>query len=264
MNYREHQKEFQQSVAAWLARVAERPGLRQKSFLTAYEATETCEDRVTLSWNAMQTAQLEDDVESGVYDGQLPQLVTLARGLFQLNVLDKIAKEKIRVLARLPRYQRDPDSLDDVEVYLVFQVKLCERFASPLNTLDMQFFEISNVSQADLDGAVLRVQQEEAADFADYLATDWPPREALLKRLDPDAYALAEEQLVEAMGEEFQKRLSKHLSEVGPSGAAGAERTFGAQIRVEIAREIKGALTRQVLRDRELEHALDAARLPGG
>ncbi|MGY4473841.1 hypothetical protein ACVILL_001255 [Bradyrhizobium sp. USDA 3364] len=56
-----------------------------------------------------------------------------------------------------------------------------------------------------------------------------------------------QERLVDAMGEPFQARLDRRLAEDGLTGDADAERVLGAQIRNEIAREIKGAVMDRVL-----------------
>lgn len=55
------------------------------------------------------------------------------------------------------------------------------------------------------------------------------------------------------MDEEFPSRLEQRLADHHLTGDSEAEVQFGAQIREEIAREIKGALMRQVLGDRGLE-----------
>lgn len=56
-----------------------------------------------------------------------------------------------------------------------------------------------------------------------------------------------QERLVDAMGEEFQTGLNLRLAEEGLTGDADAERVLGAQIRNEIAREIKSPVMYQVL-----------------
>ncbi|MCA1544822.1 MULTISPECIES: NEL-type E3 ubiquitin ligase domain-containing protein [Bradyrhizobium] len=39
----------------------------------------------------------------------------------------------------------------------------------------MRLFEVSGVTDADVDSAEITVRSKEAAEFADYLATDWQP-----------------------------------------------------------------------------------------
>ncbi|MDA9489662.1 hypothetical protein ACVWW6_000480 [Bradyrhizobium sp. USDA 3311] len=63
----------------------------------------------------------------------------------------------------------------------------------------------------------------------------------------PEDNAEMQERLVDAMGVQFQTRLDGRLAEHGLTGDADAEWVLGAQIRNEIAREIKSAVMHQVL-----------------
>jgi hypothetical protein len=204
---------------------------------------------VTLTWNGMQTARLTDDVEDGAYDDRLDELVLEARHLFRLDALDRIAREKVESL----------HFVDEIEVYLAYQVKLRERLDLQLVAPDMRYFGVSHVTEDDLDAAEARVRTGEAAEFADYLATRWQPWETVVSRIDPEAYEAMQERLVEAMGEAFQTRLTQRLAAESLTGDADAERELGAQVRDELAREIKGELMRQVLRGKGLEGLLDAS-----
>ncbi|RXH36735.1 hypothetical protein XH84_00025 [Bradyrhizobium nanningense] len=58
---------------------------------------------------------------------------------------------------------------------------------------------------------------------------------------------------VDAMGVQFETRLNGRLAEHGLTGDADAERVLGAEIRNEIAREIKSAVLHQVLGKLDLE-----------
>ncbi|MEK9282282.1 MULTISPECIES: hypothetical protein [unclassified Bradyrhizobium] len=69
----------------------------------------------------------------------------------------------------------------------------------------------------------------------------------------PEDHAAIEEQLVDAMEDEFHARLNQRLAEAGLTGDADAERTVGPQIVNEIAREIKGAAMHRVLRAHGIE-----------
>jgi hypothetical protein len=239
--------DFQEAVIKGLRQAAARPQLRQKYFLQAFGASETCEDRVTLTWNGMQTARLADDVETGAYDQRLDKLVLQARRMFRLDALDRIAREKVRSL----------NFVDEIEVYLAYQVKLRELLDLELVAPDMRFFDVSYVTEADLAAAAARVRDEEAADFADYLSTRWQPWETVVSRIDPEAHAAVQDKLVEAMEEEFQDRLAKRLAAETLTAFPDAERQLGAQVKAELEREIKGELTRQVLQDKGLESLLD-------
>ncbi|WP_445219711.1 NEL-type E3 ubiquitin ligase domain-containing protein [Bradyrhizobium sp. Pa8] len=235
--------QFRQAVIEDLQQAAIRPQLREQYFQLAFGASESCEDRITLTWNSMQTARLNTDVEDGAYDNRLGDLVEQGRVLFRLDALEQIAREKVNSL----RF------VDEIEVYLAYQVKLREQLELRHIAPDMRFFGVSWVTGHDLSTAETRVRHEEATGFADYLATRWQPWETVVSRIAPEAYAQMQDQLVEAMDEEFDSRLQQRLADHDLIGNSDAERQFGAQIRDEIAREITGALTRQVLADHGLE-----------
>jgi hypothetical protein len=63
--------------------------------------------------------------------------------------------------------------------------------------------------------------------------------------------------IAEAMDEEFQTRLAHRLADMGLTCDTDGERQLVVQVRDELAREIKGALVRQVLREKGLESLLD-------
>jgi hypothetical protein len=62
-----------------------------------------------------------------------------------------------------------------------------------------------------------------------------------------------QDRLIEAMGEEFESRLDQRLAEHGLLGDADAERVLGAQVRNEVAGEIKREVMHNVLAERGLE-----------
>ncbi|WP_404515265.1 hypothetical protein [Bradyrhizobium ottawaense] len=99
----------------------------------------------------------------------------------------------------------------------------------------------------DVARAEASLRDQEAAEFPEYLATRWRPWESVVRRVVPQDYAEMQERLVGAMGVQFETRLDERLAEHGLTGDADAERVLGAQIRNEIAREIKSALLHQVL-----------------
>ncbi|MDA9391549.1 hypothetical protein WN73_13025, partial [Bradyrhizobium sp. CCBAU 45394] len=248
-------EEFRQSVANDLRQAAKNPQLRAQYFQLALDANHGCEDRRTLTWNGMQTARLIADVENGAYDNKarLPDLVDLGRVMFRLDALEGIAREKALSLGSL----YNTEDIDAIEVFLAYQAKLRERLGLQHIAPDMRFFEVSHVTDADVDIAEVSVRNKEAAEFADYLATDWQPWDDVVRRIAPEDHATMQDQLIDAMGEEFDSRLTQELANKGLSGAESdlvddAKRELGPGIRKEIAREIKGALRDKVFNDHGL------------
>ena len=157
----------------------------------------------------MRQLRLACDVEQGVYDQRLPELLAPGRGMFRLDQLEGVAREKVASL----------NFFDEIGGYLAHQVKLRERLALPLDTPDMRFFNVSYVTCQARD------------------ALDWAQARVMA----------ANEALIEAMGEPFANRLQARLREAGLENDVDAERIVGPQVRAEIEREIKGRLTRDFL-----------------
>ncbi|WP_342723965.1 NEL-type E3 ubiquitin ligase domain-containing protein [Bradyrhizobium sp. B097] len=233
---------FRETVAEDLEQTATRPQLREQYFQLAIGASASCEDRITLTWNDMQTARLNADVEDGAYDERLDELLQQGRVMFRLDALEGIARDKVSSL----RF------VDEIEVYLAYQVKLREPLQLWHIAPTMRFFAVSHVTEDDIAAAETSVRNQEATGFADYLATRWQPWETVVSRIAPQAHEAMKNRLLAAMGGEFDSRLAQGLAERGLTGDEDAERELGAQISKEIAREIKGALMHRVLADRGL------------
>ncbi|MCP1838875.1 MULTISPECIES: NEL-type E3 ubiquitin ligase domain-containing protein [Bradyrhizobium] len=238
--------EFRQAVGEDLRQAAARPRLRELFFQLASDACASCEDRVTLTWNGMQSARLNADIEDGLYDDRLPELLQHARVMFRMEALDGIARQTVNELnLTLPA--------DEVEVYLAYQNQLREPLELHHVAADMRFLTVAHVSSDHLERAIVTVREQEETGFADYLATRWQPWESVLRRIAPEDHAAMEQRLVDAMDDEFQTRLNQRLLEAGLMGDADAERTLGPDIVNEIAREIKGEVMHRVLRANGIE-----------
>lgn len=235
--------QFVTATGDWLSALAERPSLRRNTFLISEEATTSCEDRVSLTFNEMKKARLTDAVESGRYDQQLPDLIAIARRMFRLDKLEHIARGKAAQL-RL---------VDEVEVYLAYQVQLRDRLDLPLDTPSMRFFGASMLTPNDLDRAEEQVKHAETAEFFDYLTTDWGPWQGVSARLQPQAHQATKDKLVDALaGREFEGRLQARLQAEGLENNTDARSTVGAQVRKEMIREANAALTNEFLRQHGL------------
>ena len=168
--------------------------------------------------------------------------------MFRLDQLEVIGREKA------PSLRGVDEEVDEIAVYLASRVKLRDALALPLDVADMAHFDVSDVTQDDLDRAKARVRQAEQQGFADYLVTRWQPWQSVLHQREPQVYAAANEELIETMGEPFanrlQARLQARLPEAGLENDPDAERIVGAQVRAEIEREIMGRLTQDFLAGR--------------
>ncbi|AJJ60179.1 hypothetical protein DN756_03855 [Yersinia pseudotuberculosis] len=233
--------EFKQQIAAWLLQLAGSPTLREQTFLIAQEASATCEDRITLTYNDMQKAVMLHEVEKGQYDTQLPELMARGREMFRLEQLENIAREKVKILKTL-----NVHSVDDIEVYLAYQVKLRESLELFSVSKEMRFFGVSHVTEDDLLSAEKRVKTTENHDFPRWLS-QWSPWKSVVQRIEPERYAAAVKRQYSALENIYPDKLAAELAANGMTGDVDANRIVGKRINDEIMGEIDMALTHEVL-----------------
>ncbi|HAE8496683.1 TPA_asm: E3 ubiquitin--protein ligase, partial [Salmonella enterica subsp. arizonae] len=149
---------FKAQISSWLALLAEDDVLRAKTFAMATEATSSCQDRVTLALHQMKNVQLVHNAEKGVYDNNLPGLVSTGREMFRMEMLERIAREKARTLA----------FVDEIEVYLAYQNKLKKPLGLTSVTAKMRFFGVSGVTASDLRSAERQVKAAEKREFSEW------------------------------------------------------------------------------------------------
>ncbi|ECS5089363.1 E3 ubiquitin--protein ligase, partial [Salmonella enterica subsp. arizonae serovar 18:z4,z23:-] len=150
---------FKAQISSWLALLAEDDVLRAKTFAMATEATSSCEDRVTFALHQMKNVQLVHNAEKGVYDNNLPGLVSTGREMFRMEMLERIALEKVRTLA----------FVDEIEVCLAYQNKLKESLELTSVTAEMRFFGASGVTASDLRSAERQVKAAENSEFSEWI-----------------------------------------------------------------------------------------------
>ncbi|MGP9293963.1 NEL-type E3 ubiquitin ligase domain-containing protein [Yersinia pseudotuberculosis] len=233
--------EFILQVAIWLAQLAGSPALREQTFLIAQEASATCEDRITLTHNDMQKAVMLHEVEKGKYDEKLPELIARGREMFRLEQLENIAREKVKTLKTL-----NVHSVDDIEVYLAYQVKLRGSLELSSVNKEMRFFGVSDVTADDLLSAETRVKTAENQDFSRWLS-QWSPWKSVVQRIEPERYAAAVEKQYHALENIYPDKLAAELAANGMTGDVDANRIVGKRINDEIMEEIDMALTHEVL-----------------
>ncbi|HCL5339214.1 TPA: E3 ubiquitin--protein ligase, partial [Salmonella enterica] len=162
---------FKAQISSWLALLAEDDVLRAKTFAMATEATSSCQDRVTLALHQMKNVQLVHNAEKGVYDNNLPGLVSTGREMFRMEMLERIALEKVRTLA----------FVDEIEVCLAYQNKLKESLELTSVTAEMRFFGVSGVTASDLRSAERQVKAAENSEFSEWIL-QWGPLHSVLER----------------------------------------------------------------------------------
>lgn len=243
--------DFKVKLVEWLERLNTDDVLRKDTFAAALTATASCEDRVTLAFNQMRGLCIAADVQRGDYDHRLPELLRLARGMYRLDVLEKIARTKVNELESMRRLLAF--TVDPIEVHLAYQTGLRERLTLPLDATQMRFGGLSELTEKDLQDAANAILQREPTEFPTFLSRDWAPWQAVLRRMAPQTHETMQTELIESMDEPFTTQLNARLAAEGLSADSDAQRAIGRQVADEIAAEIMKRHTESFLRTRGLD-----------
>ncbi|EGJ0369342.1 E3 ubiquitin--protein ligase [Salmonella enterica] len=222
---------FKAQISSWLALLAEDDVLRAKTFAMATEATSSCEDRVTLALHQMKNVQLVHNAEKGVYDNNLPGLVSTGREMFRMEMLERIALEKVRTLA----------FVDEIEVCLAYQNKLKESLELTSVTAEMRFFGASGVTTSDLRSAERQVKAAENSEFSEWLL-QWGPLHSVLERKEPERFNALREKQISDYEDTYQMLSDTELKPSGLVGNTDAERTIGVRAMESAKKEFLNGL----------------------
>ncbi|MFK58262.1 E3 ubiquitin--protein ligase [Salmonella enterica] len=222
---------FRAQISSWLALLAEDDVLRAKTFAMATEATSSCQDRVTLALHQMKNVQLVHNAEKGVYDNNLPGLVSTGREMFRMEMLERIALEKARTLALV----------DEIEVYLAYQNKLRESLELTSVTAEMRFFGVSGVTASDLRSAERQVKAAENSEFSEWIL-QWGPLHSVLERKEPERFNALREKQISDYEDTYQMLSDTELKPSGLVGNTDADRTIGVRAMESAKKEFLNGL----------------------
>lgn len=240
------QAHFQQRVRALIDHVQhpDHGDLRATCLAQGSEAVATCGDRVAFAFLDMETqcrvAQAERDVQTGQYDENPAELVKLGQGLFRLEQLQTIAREKVDTL----------HFVDPIEVHLGYLVQLSTQFGLPVQMQSMLYPRCTQLSDADVKQASQRLNTDENNNgLVAYLA-NFSPVDSYLQRAYPEEYAAMPTSIanqVAAKKSAIQEQLAA-LESGSPDYAEIANalmEKFNA-LEATTANEVKGALIRKL------------------
>ncbi|HBJ6241072.1 TPA: E3 ubiquitin--protein ligase [Salmonella enterica subsp. arizonae serovar 21:z4,z23:-] len=222
---------FKAQISSWLALLAEDDVLRAKTFAMATEATSSCQDRITLALHHMKNVQLVHNAEKGVYDNNLPGLVSTGREMFRMEMLERIAREKARTLA----------FVDEIEVYLAYQNKLKKPLGLTSVTAKMRFFGVSGVTASDLRSAERQVKAAEKREFSEWIL-QWGPLHSVLERKEPERFNALREKQISDYEDTYQMLSDTELKPFGLVGNTDADRTIGVRAMESAKKEFLNGL----------------------
>ncbi len=240
--------DFKEQVSAWLMRLADDSALRETAFIIAMDATISCEDRVTLTYHQMQEATLVHDAERGAFDSQLAELIMAGREIFRLEQVESLAREKVKRLF----------FIDEIEVYLGFQNQLRESLSLTTMTRDMRFYNVSGITESDLDEAEIRIKIAENRDFHKWFAL-WGPWHKVLERIAPEEWREMMDKRAEYIEtDEYQSRVNAELEALGIASDPDAERMTGMRIMEEINQTLFTEIMENILLKKEVSSLMSA------
>lgn len=176
--------QFQQRVCALIDQL-EQPDnadLQALCFAQAEHAINTCGDRVALAFmgmeNACTTRQAEHDVSAGKYDDNPTELVRLGRGMYRLQTLQIISRDKVATR----------HFVDEIEVHLGYLVNLSQEFALPVQMRSMLYPRCTHLDESDIHLARERLSTDENHHHLLAYLTTWSPMDLYLKRHHAQAF----------------------------------------------------------------------------
>jgi Leucine-rich repeat (LRR) protein len=251
----EQHPEFKSHLGEWLSQLVERPALRSLSFGIAVAESASCTDRLLSELNQMQRAYVQDDVERGLYDGNIPELIAVGREEFRQRALEVIAGEKMKHLSR-PEIVASRGKPDEIEVYLGYQVKLREVLQLKSLARDMRYFRSAKLTDYDLKVAESTVKEKEDEEFPEWLAC-WPVWDAVLQRVNAENFDLAQDKLMEESGEPLQEKIKSEREILNRPFCAVTYQRVSKRVWDEIVSVEKMKLTSAFLKENGLAKALE-------
>lgn len=196
----------------------------------------------------MRVAEMAFTVEQEGHEGNLPEMLDIARQVFRIESLTEIANRKIQQILKVNNTFNE-----DLEVILGLQTRLRDALHLTHVAPDMYFFRFSHLTEIDVKAAERQVQVAENSRFESWL-NNWEPWQMLLKRIDPQWYEMAiDEKYAFVNGPDFQNQLDEkfQLHQVPPEARDDASHTLGKIVLAEKTQEIFASQTRKILAAKE-------------
>lgn len=247
---------IKEQIAQWLVKLFVSPSLQKDTFDIAFDATATCDDRVSLVWNEMKKAELVDDVKCGRYDDKLPELINAGREMFRLEKLEKISRDHMNTHIK-------DNEIDEIEVYLAYQTKLRTRLKLTTVGQDMLYFYNAKLSQDDLQCAETQVKAAENAEMLTWLA-QWEPMHSVIQRNDMELWNTGEidiDKYDSQVSNELAIFIKKSHLDVSNSenqkAIADAEKDLGKKVYDEMNSELLKSVTLEYLSKQHYEKPIN-------
>ncbi len=167
-----------QRVMAVPALLTGSDGIRDEAMDHIHHALTSCDDRIILALDDLETLQLLDSAEKKAFAGNAGELRELGLQMMRLDEVKRIARDHMKSLSWV----------DEIEVELAFQIGVRQQLALPGSTQHMIFRGCANVSDQDIANAVNQVNTHCSDDNLQAYLAQWDPWQKYLRQQDVPAY----------------------------------------------------------------------------
>ena len=161
-----------QRVMAITALLTGSDRIRNEAMDHIHHALASCDDRIILALDDLDTMQLLDSAERKAFAGNADELRELGLQMMRLDEVKRIARDHMKTLKWV----------DEIEVELAFQIGVRQQLALPGSTQHMIFRRCANVSDQDIGNAVNQVNTHCSDDNLQAYLAQWDPWQKYLRR----------------------------------------------------------------------------------
>ncbi len=161
-----------QRVMAITALLTGSDRIRNEAMDHIHHALTSCDDRIILTLDDLDTMQLLDSAERKAFAGNADELRELGLQMMRLDEVKRIARDHMKTLKWV----------DEIEVELAFQIGVRQQLALPGSTQHIIFRRCANVSDQDIANAVNQVNTHCSDDNLQAYLAQWDPWQKYLRR----------------------------------------------------------------------------------
>ena len=161
-----------QRVMAVTALLTGSDWIRDKAMDRIHHALTSCDDRIILALDDLDTMQLLDSAERKAFEGNADELRELGLQMMRLDEVKRIARDHMKTLSWV----------DEIEVELAFLIGVRQQLALPGSTQHMIFRGCANVSDQDIATAVHQVNTHCSDDNLQTYLAQWAPWQQYQRR----------------------------------------------------------------------------------
>ena len=161
-----------QRVMAVTALLTGSDRIRDEAMDHIHHALTSCDDRIILALDDLDTFQLLNSAERKAFEGNADELRELGLQMMRLDEVKRIARDHMKTLSWV----------DEIEVELAFLIGVRQQLALPGSTQHMIFRGCANVSDQDIANAVHQVNTHCSDDNLQTYLAQWAPWQQYQRR----------------------------------------------------------------------------------